>query len=196
MLRPVRLLVFDAVDFPQVAGGVVFGFVVEEGDELQTRGIGLLDVPLEDPLGIVDGHLQVDAAGAAVSGFVLIEAQRIEVHVLAAGIDAQAGLGNAAQSHEHRGLGRALILKGDADNALLVILDNLIVLDISLVNKNLGNSLLHVGSGDIHRIVLGRVCVTDPRQHVGDGVGDLHSVNLLLAIAYQLAFFTPGISPL
>ena len=109
----------------------------------------------------------------------LREAAQDAGQLIGTGIDAQTGLGHPAQPQKNRGLGRALVFQGDADDALFAIFDDLIILYVSLVNKNLGNSLLHVGSGDIHRIVLGRVCVPDSRQHVGNGIGDLHSVNLL-----------------
>ena len=47
-------------------------------------------------------------------------------------------------------------------------------LDVALVNQNLADSLLHVGSGDLHRRVFGSASVADASQQVRDRISNLH----------------------
>ena len=47
--------------------------------------------------------------------------------------------------------------------------------DVTLIDKNLSDSLLHVGSGNIDRIVLCRVRITNASKHIGNCIGDLHN---------------------
>ena len=65
------------------------------------------------------------------------------------------------------------------DHALVAVIDHGVGLDVALVQQNLGNSLLQIGSGDIHGFVLRRVRIPDTGQHICYGIGDLHVYILL-----------------
>ena len=94
-------------------------------------------------------------------------------HILAVGVDAQAGLGNTAQAGDD-GLAICLILQGDNDGALDGIVLDLHTLDVALVNQNLADRLLHVRCGDLHRRVFGSASVADASQQVRDRISNLH----------------------
>jgi len=95
-----------------------------------------------------------------------------------AGVDTQARLGDAAKTGNDLLL-VAQVLQGDVDHALLAVLLNGVCLDIALVEQDLGNVLLEVGSGDIHSFVLCRVRIPDSGEHICNGIGDLHVIDLL-----------------
>ena len=98
-----------------------------------------------------------------------------------AGVDTQAGLGDALEALDGLLLAGE-ILEGDADDALGAVLDQLEGLDVALSQKDLSDSLLHLGSGDVNSVVLGGAGIADTGQHVGDGVGDLHFLSSLLEL--------------
>ena len=98
--------------------------------------------------------------------------------LLGTGIHSQAGLGDAAQAGDDLLL-LGQVLEGDVDHALVAVIDHGVGLDVALVQQNLGNSLLQIGSGDIHGFVLCRVRIPDTGQHICYGIGDLHVYILL-----------------
>ena len=88
------------------------------------------------------------------------------------------GLAHAAQALDGL-LFAGEILEGDADDALGTVVDHLEVLDVALVEKDLGDGLLHLGRRNVDGLMLGASGVADAGQHIGNGVGDLHVVFLL-----------------
>ena len=72
------------------------------------------------------------------------------------------------------------VLQLDADDALGAVFDDLIGLDVALVEQDLRDGLLQVGSGHIDALVLCRVCIPDTGQHIGNGISDLHVCFLLV----------------
>ena len=60
------------------------------------------------------------------------------------------------------------------DHALGTVFHQLESLDITLVQQNLGNGLLHVGSGDVDGVVLGVVRVADAGEHIRNGICNVH----------------------
>ena len=58
------------------------------------------------------------------------------------------------------------------------------------------NAVLHVGAGHFNGIMLGGIRISDACQHICYCIGDLHAVSSFANADYQLAFLTPGISPL
>ena len=60
------------------------------------------------------------------------------------------------------------------DHALQAVVDHLEVLDIALVQQDLSDALLHVGSGDVNGVVLGTVGVADAGEHIRNRIGDMH----------------------
>ena len=101
--------------------------------------------------------------------------------LIGAGVDTQAGLGNTLQPGEGRLL-LAQILQGDVNDALVAVVLQREGLDVALIQQNLGNGLLQVGSGDIHGFVLCAVRIADAGQHVCYGIGDLHVYILLIEV--------------
>ena len=92
-----------------------------------------------------------------------------------AGVNAQAGLADAAETGNDLLLA-GVVLQGDADDALGAVVDELEALDIALVQENLSDALLHVGSGDVDGLMLGAVRVADAGQHIRNGVCDVHGM--------------------
>ena len=68
-----------------------------------------------------------------------------------------------------------VVLQGDADGALSTVVNDLEGLDVALVQQDLSDALLHVGSGNIHGLVLGIVGVADTGEHIGNRISDVHS---------------------
>ena len=60
------------------------------------------------------------------------------------------------------------------DLALCAVVHDLEVLDIALVQQDLSDALLHVGSGDVHGVVLGADGVADAGEHIRDWICDMH----------------------
>ena len=56
-------------------------------------------------------------------------------------------------------------------------------LDVTLIKKNLSNRLLHIGCGNLHRIMLCGIRIADSCEHIGDGISNLHTVEPPFAIA-------------
>ena len=102
-------------------------------------------------------------------------------HLLSTSVNTQAGLGNAAQAGDNLLL-LSQVLQGDVDDALVAIVNDGVGLDVALVQQDLSNSLLQVGSRYIHSVVLSRVGVPDSGQHICYGIGDLHVKILLLEV--------------
>ena len=94
--------------------------------------------------------------------------------LVGAHIDAQAGLGHAAQAGDNLLLA-GVVLQGDADGALSTVVNDLEGLDVALVQQDLSDALLHVGSGNIHGLVLGIVGVADTGEHIGNRISDVHT---------------------
>ena len=65
------------------------------------------------------------------------------------------------------------------NHALLAVLFDGVGLNVALVEQDLCDVLLQIGSGDIHGVVLCRVSVPDSGQHICYGIGDLHVFDLL-----------------
>ena len=92
---------------------------------------------------------------------------------IGAHIDAQAGLGNAAQASDDLFFA-GVVLQSDVDDTLGAVVNNLEVLDVALIQQNLSDTLLHIGGGNINGVVLGTVCVADAGQHIRNRIGDMH----------------------
>ena len=99
--------------------------------------------------------------------------------LVSAGVDTQAGLGDTAQAADDLFLA-GKVLQLDADDALGAVLDDFVALDVAFVEQDLCDGLLQVGSGHIDGLVLCRVCIADARQHIGNGISDLHGLFLLV----------------
>ena len=95
------------------------------------------------------------------------------------GVDAQAGLRHTAQAADDLFLA-GKVLQLDADDALGAVLDDFVALDVAFVEQDLRDCLLQVGSRHIDGLVLCRVCIADARQHIGNGISDLHVCFLLV----------------
>src|SRR5262249_41257667 len=93
---------------------------------------------------------------------------------------------HAHQPRDHL-LVAGTVLEIDAQHALFLVLEQAKVLNEPLVLEDLREPYLELRRGDVALLVLGAAGVPDARQHVGDRIA-LHG--------YQLAFTTPGISPL
>ena len=92
--------------------------------------------------------------------------------LVGADIDAQAGLGHAAQAGDNLLLA-GVVLQGDADSALGTVGNDLEGLDIALIQQNLSDALLHVGGGNVNVLMLGSVRGADTGQHIGNRVSDV-----------------------
>ena len=89
-------------------------------------------------------------------------------------------------------LALAEVLQRDVDHALgAVVLDGE-GLDVALVEQDLRNGLLEVGSGDVDRRVLRVVGIADAGQHVRNGIGDLHVILLLIEVTGLKPVAVPG----
>ena len=113
------------------------------------------------------GH---DALGSGNDGNA--QATQDTGQLVGTGVDAQAGLGDAAKAGDD--LLAAIVLQSDADDALSAVVDQLEVLDITLVQQDLSDSLLHVGSGHIHGGMLRRVRVANAGEHIRNRISDMH----------------------
>ena len=94
------------------------------------------------------------------------------------GVDTQAGLGNAADARDNGSAGLG-VFQCDADDALLVIGDDLNALHIAFFQQNVGNRLFQVGSRDVHRRVFGSTGIADAGEQVRDRISNIHATNLL-----------------
>ena len=152
----------------------LYDMTLDYGLGEQSIGYGVYDQVADfaadmELTGLLVGH---DALGCGHDGDT--QAAQHPGQLLGAGIHAQAGLGHPAQVGDDLLLAGLDVLQGDADDALGPVADGLEVLDIALVQQNLGDGLLHVGSGDIHGVMLGVVRVADAGEHIRNGIGDLH----------------------
>ena len=93
--------------------------------------------------------------------------------LIGARVNAETGLAHAAEALDGLFLAGE-ILEGDADDALGAVINDLIVLDVALFEKDLGDRLLHLGGRDINGLMLRASGVADAGQHICDGVSDLH----------------------
>ena len=91
---------------------------------------------------------------------------------ICADVNAETGLADTAKAGDDLVL--AIVLQGDVDRALGTIVNDLIALDVALVQQNLSDALLHVGSRDINGVVLCTVGVADAGQHIRNRIGDMH----------------------
>ena len=62
------------------------------------------------------------------------------------------------------------------NHALGTVVHQLEGLDVTLVQQDLGNGLLHVGCGDVDGVMLGVVRVADTGEHIRNGIGNVHRV--------------------
>src|SRR5699024_2625825 len=90
-----------------------------------------------------------------------------------AGIDAETGLADTTQAGENLLLA-GVVLQGDTDDTLGAVVDELEALDIALVQQDLSNALLHVGSRNVDGFMLGVVRVADAGEHIRNRIGDMH----------------------
>ena len=111
--------------------------------------------------------------------FVCIDGNRCDGHSLAQKAIEKGALEDVTVKQLKDCLSVYPYVQGDVNDALVAIVNQLEGLDVALVQQDLSNSLLQVGSRDIHGFVLRRVRVTDSGQHICYGIGDLH-VNILL----------------
>ena len=117
-----------------------------------------------------------------ITNKVVIDEAEHAGQLVGAHIDAQAGLGDAAQAGDNLFLAR-VVLQGDVDDTLGSVLHHLEVLDIALIQQNLSDALLHVGGGNINGVVLGVVGVADAGQHIRNRIGDMHNKSSYFRVA-------------
>src|SRR6266571_5503196 len=99
--------------------------------------------------------------------------------VLAA-VDAAAGAAHPLHVGDHP-LHAGAVLQVDAEHALLAVLVDLEVGDVSLVLQDARDLHLQLRRGDVHPGKLRPDRVTDPGDHVRDGIGHVHRFTLLPA---------------
>jgi hypothetical protein len=82
--------------------------------------------------------------------------------------------------------------------ALNAVVDDIVPFDKPFGQQNLRDCLFHVRRGNIDELVPRDLSVADSCEHIGDGIGNNHAINLLPVMVryYQLALRTPGICPL
>src|SRR5882672_2471392 len=91
----------------------------------------------------------------------------------------------AAQVHAASGLAHALdplddasllgvILEIDAENALLLVVDRLVVVDELLLEEQPHELRLQIRSRNVHLLVLRLACVADARQEIRNGIANRH----------------------
>jgi hypothetical protein len=124
-------------------------------------------------MGRTSGLIGHDALGRGNNGDT--QAAQDPGQLVCAGIDAQAGLADAAQAGDDLLLA-GVVLQGNADDALGAVVDELEALDIALVQQDLSNALFHVGSGDVDGLMLGAVRVADAGEHIRNGICDMHGL--------------------
>src|SRR5690606_2688439 len=71
------------------------------------------------------------------------------------------------------------VFQVNANYTLLVVFDDLVVSNKTLVLKDARQLLLKLGTGDIHRFVLHGTCIPDPCEHIRNWICHYHSGNLL-----------------
>jgi hypothetical protein len=93
------------------------------------------------------------------------------------------------------------------DGLEVAVVDNVKLAYIPLVKEDLRDGHLHLGNGNIHRVVLGHIGVADSRKHIRDRIAHCHCLFLLLTSLqasilcaflhspYQLASERPARSP-
>ena len=75
----------------------------------------------------------------------------------------------------------------EAQSAMKRILDHLEILDVALVQQDLSDALLHIGSGDIYGLMLCVARVADAGQHIRDRVCDVHTeISSLFEVAFPI----------
>src|SRR5262249_14807439 len=104
-------------------------------------------------------------------------------------IDPASRTGDAHQAGDHL-LVAGPVLEVHAQRALLLVLDDPVVLDEPFFLEELGDPDLQLGGRDVHLLVLGAVRVANAGQEVGDRIAHHRDGS------YQLALITPGTSPL
>ena len=122
-------------------------------------------------MGRASGFIGHDALGCGNNGDT--QAAENPGQLVRAGVNAQAGLADAAKAGNDLLLA-AVILQGNADDALGAVVDELEALNIALVQQDLRNGLLHVGSGNVDSGMLGAVRVADAGEHIRNGICDVH----------------------
>src|SRR5688500_3659332 len=117
--------------------------------------------------GLAVGH---DAARGRQDG----DAQAVQDarNVVAAAVDAQAGLGDALQALDHRAAG--VVLEGDAQLLHHPVLAQREVLDVALVLQDLGDRRLQARGRHRHLGVADHLRVANAGQHIRDGVAHAH----------------------
>ena len=98
--------------------------------------------------------------------------------LIGAHVNTETGLGHTAETGDDLLLA-GVVLQRDVDHALQAVVLHGEALDVALIQQDLSNALLHVGSGDIHGFMLGVVCVADAGQHIRNRIGDMHGLFLL-----------------
>src|SRR5919204_1458025 len=101
-------------------------------------------------------------------------------------VHAPARRGDTHEAGDHLLVGAA-VLEVDAQHVLLAVLEDAEVLDEALLLQQLRDADLQPAGGNVALLVLGPAGVANAGEEVGDRIA---------AHAYQLAFTTPGTSPL
>src|SRR5262249_48687037 len=178
--------------------GIVIGFrpildIVPSLAPAAPRRMALADVAEDLP-----AHLGL--AGLAVREHAPRRGQDRHAHAtqharnpVRAHVEAPPGLRDSPEPADHPLLPRA-VLQVDAEDPLVLVLDEAEVLDEPLLLQDLRQAPLELRRGDIYLLVLREAAVADARQHVRHRIRH-HRHASLSSGGYQEALATPGISP-
>src|SRR5262249_33945860 len=161
-------------------------------------GIGMGFLPIRDMSGSlpdVREHFAANLllAGLAIGHHALRRGHERDPHagedrrnLVVGHVNAPARCRDTHQPGDHLLVARA-VFEVHAQRVLLAVLEHAEVLDETLLLEQLRDADLELAGGDVALLVLGAAGVADAREEVGDRIA---------AHAYQLAFTTPGTSPL
>src|SRR6185295_14747982 len=93
-------------------------------------------------------------------------------------VDAASGLAHALDPLDDALL-LGVILEIDADQALLLVVDRLVIVDELLLEQQPHQLRLHVRSRNVHLLVLRLAGVADARQEIRDGIANRHGSPLV-----------------
>jgi hypothetical protein len=86
-------------------------------------------------------------------------------HILTVGVDTETGLGNSLKTVNYLNLAGS-VLESNSDDTLLAVLNDLVVLDVTFLEKDLSDGLLKVGCGNVYRFMLCIISVSNSGEHI------------------------------
>src|SRR6266850_2725751 len=92
-------------------------------------------------------------------------------NLVAAQIEAASGLAHALDPLDDASL-LGVVLEIDAEKALLLVVDRLVVVDELLLEQEAYELRLHIRGRNVHLLVLRLACVADARQEIRDGIAN------------------------